>query len=533
MKNANTLIIVGVALLAACYLALQMVAGEYQSAYAVMFVMVLLSFSKWLAVGFLGTILFYYSSFQLPLPTSPQVWQLCSLLIPAGLVSGFFMGKAAFPKKGGGVILAMVALPAVLYMSVVLISTVYHGNSAAFLFANQGGRQVLKQLMVLALPLAAMVMTGDNVLPAKIFKVAFLLSASYLISEAFLFFAPSLFPYTTLFLEPSVDLMDYAGAAAAGSSIVRLQAVSVFATNVFALLLIVFPLRKLNEKPLLIIPVGLVIILLVAGILFGGMRKSILFVPFAIAVALFYQRLWTVPKLVAAAGLGLVVLVSLYPAIDYLPGAIQRALSVVPIYKDQMDPAILKDGWDIEQGRELVRDQVSRLSETSGFMGVGLINEGGQDAHGDMVEWAVAAKLYSSGFLGHYVILGLPGLIAAIMLAVGCGIFVHKTLRRLYQVDPNCIELRILIVYFAYRLYYFLFFIRGGEVQGYAAMMALPAAVAVFFYKNSFVPGAMVADAKHKVFHKNQSGAEPKAGASVRTASNARIPGHAVAVQVK
>ena len=533
MKNIQTLIIVVVALLVACYLALQMVAGEYQTAYAVLFGLVLLSFSKWLTVGFLGTVLFYHSSFQLPLPTSPQVWQLCSLLIPVGIVSGFFMGKARFPKEGGAFISIMVAVPALLYMGVVIVSTIYHGNSATYLVTNQGGRQVLKQLMVLALPLAAMVMISTNVFPSKVFKIAFVLSASYLVSEACLFYAPSLFPYTTLFLEPSVDLMDYAGAVSAGSTIVRLQAVSVFSTNIFALLLVIFPLRKLNQNPLLILPFGLVVILLMAGVLYGGMRKSILFVPFAIVIALYYQRLWTFPKLICAAGLGVLTIISLYPVIEYFPGAIQRALSVVPFFEKQVDPIILKNGWDIEQGRELVRDEVRRLSQGSGVMGVGLINEGGQDAHGDMVQWAIDAKLYSSGFLGHYVILGLPGLIAAIMLAAGCGIFVHKTLRRLYRIDPDCIELRILIVYFAYRLYYFLFFIRGGEVQGYAAMMALPAAVAVFFYKNSFVPGAMVADSKHKVFQKNQSGAEPKVGASVRTASDARIPGHAVAVQVK
>ena len=228
--------------------------------------------------------------------------------------------------------------------------------------------------------------------------------------------------------------------------------------------------------------------------LLGGFRAKVIVPPALCFCALFFQRQIRVPEIILGTLFsGALLMFFYFGDISKLPFGMQRALSVLPGMEKRVDFFAAKNAFDIEGARRLRQEMAWEIAQNSGFMGLGMIFV--RDARGtatkelsaDMArkQLILDKRVYSSGYLGHYITFGPFGVVLAVLISLTTWVLLFRAIliyRRHFGASSEVV--RLLSAHFALFVSGQILFTRAGDVPYFLIHIIFPLFLAILFLKN-------------------------------------------------
>jgi len=302
-----------------------------------------------------------------------------------------------------------------------------------------GGKFPLEQFLCAILPLAFLCMRTDEREVALLYRLQLVLSATFVVSEFVVTWAPGQAQYLFYFFTPSSDMLNFA--AAEFVSFARYQSFKLFAPALLMFVMVSTPISRFASIH------GLYLVPVCAGLfglsLLSGHREAVILPLFVITTYLAGLRFFRVPTLALLSVAFVFGYVLLAFVVDDLPLAVQRSISFLPGIRisevaamDAGSTASLR--WELTKfGWRMVPDHL--------LVGRGFLMQPMPTMHEaqNLLANHVWRGHFYNGFIGLLIHTGLAGTVAALSIYAGGGLLALRVFRRLRLSGANSVFDRV------------------------------------------------------------------------------------------
>jgi len=403
-----------IGILVSIYLVINIIVNGLSAIYLPLGVIALCALPYSLYLASRGSVLFAYSSLQLPIPLAPQLGQIFGFLTIPGLIIGGVSKKLKKEKYFSQFTLGSLVILSALYIVSMVVNYIFLDEPATKLLTNVGGRNYIKQFLAIVSPLAIIYAKINITDIKKILRLGWLLAVTYLVTDIFLYVAPGALGPILLFFQTPNDFKNFYGQSEEG--LFRFAGAG-YAGIGIGLFILSFKRRNDRLLKTLLIELGIVAMILVCAL--SGSRRLIVVLPFALCVVIIINRQLSLLRLLPYIVLLIGFLVTAFVTYERLPSGIQRALFVIPGIAG--DSGIdFRDTRANDMGRDIIQDTViEKIIPSNYATGVGFLREGVLYDFKDSYqrnEYLLGNKVFYAGHLSLLAQLGILGYIASVGL---------------------------------------------------------------------------------------------------------------------
>ncbi len=445
--NLNRYIIVFLALVFSLYTISSVLTGNLLPLAILFGLTLFVTFPKWSSLGILGIFLFKESAFQIPIPTSPDMWHFCGLLAVIGGGLSLLANKNRPLNLGRGVNLLAVLF---LILGIYIICLVFvHGMGIKSLITTFSGKRFLKFGLMFMLPFFVYINRYDVSKIPQLIKIGFITGLSYLVIEVILHVQPSLYGVASLIFKAPHDAISFATM----DEKFGYNRYSGIATASIALAMFVLSTRKKYKFGSYSLVFWIIIIALVIGSFFAGSRARIINIPCCIVAVMWVTRSIKPPVIIGFAALVTIALTTAYSGFERLPGAIQRTLTILPGMESRLRAEGHTDTLANDGGREWIQElSYEVFQEMNLLTGVGYSTydpDGLEYIDTSSIDYTYASCYFDALLLTPWIYFGAIGFFLIALIVI---IITWESVRTLFYLRkhyPDDFMTKVFAIYFA------------------------------------------------------------------------------------